>query len=61
LCRLGFGEALLARITRYSVDRLQLAPGVAVFALVKSVTFDGRSLSGPLQGTLVPGADISDA
>ena len=42
------GEALLARLTRYSVDRLGLAPGVPVFALVKSVALDRRSLSGPI-------------
>lgn len=42
------GDALLARLTRYSVDHLGLAPGVPVFALVKSVAFDSRSIGGPL-------------
>lgn len=42
------GDALLARLTRYSVDHLGLAPGVTVFALVKSVAFDSRSIGGPL-------------
>ncbi|MGP1395315.1 MAG: molybdenum ABC transporter ATP-binding protein [Inquilinaceae bacterium] len=38
------GDALLARLTRRSVDALKLAPGVAVFAVIKSVSFDrGRS------------------
>ncbi len=41
--------------TRYSVERLGLAPGVPVHALVKSVALDRRSLSGPLQAS--PGAD----
>jgi molybdate transport system ATP-binding protein len=41
------GEALLARLTRYSVAQLQLRPGVPVFALIKSVAFDRRNLGGP--------------
>jgi molybdate transport system ATP-binding protein len=44
------GEALLARLTRYSVERLGLAPGVPVYALLKSVALDRRSLSGPIEG-----------
>jgi molybdate transport system ATP-binding protein len=36
--------ALLARITRESAQRLRLAPGVAVFALVKAVAIDRRSV-----------------
>jgi len=42
------GDALIARLTRYSVERLALAPGTPVFALVKSVALDRRSLSGPI-------------
>lgn len=42
------GDALVARLTRYSVHHLGLAPGVPVFALIKSVAFDGRSIGGPL-------------
>ena len=34
------GERLLARVTRASVAALGLAPGRAVFAVVKAVTFD---------------------
>ncbi len=34
------GERLLARVTRRSVAGLELAPGRAVFAIVKAVTFD---------------------
>jgi molybdate transport system ATP-binding protein len=56
------GEALVARLTRYSVERLGLAPGAPVFALVKSVALDRRSLSGPLQGGAVePAAETGDA
>jgi molybdate transport system ATP-binding protein len=38
------GEALLARLTRYSVAQLRLQPGTPVFALVKSVAFDRHPL-----------------
>jgi molybdate transport system ATP-binding protein len=34
------GDALIARLTRYSVERLALAPGVQVHALIKSVVLD---------------------
>jgi len=40
------GEALIARLTRYSVERLDLRPGTPVFALIKSVALDRRSLGG---------------
>lgn len=42
------GEALIARLTRYSVERLGLEVGTQVHALVKSVALDRRSLSGAL-------------
>jgi molybdate transport system ATP-binding protein len=38
------GEALVARLTRYSVDKLSLRVGTPVFAVVKSVSFDRDSL-----------------
>ncbi len=42
---LSCGEArLVARITRASVARLQLRPGDAVFAVLKSVILDARAL-----------------
>ncbi len=41
------GEALLARLTRYSVERLSLRVGTPVFAIVKSVSFGrGAGLGG---------------
>jgi molybdate transport system ATP-binding protein len=40
------GEALVARLTRYSAERLSLRAGTAVFAIVKSVSFDRESLGG---------------
>jgi len=42
------GETLVARLTRYSVEHLALAPGKPVYALIKSVFLDRGSLSGPL-------------
>ena len=53
------GEALIARVTRYSVERLGLAPGAPVFALVKSVALDRRSLSGWIPAATE--AEASDA
>jgi molybdate transport system ATP-binding protein len=38
------GDTLLARVTRLSADRLGLALGTPVFALVKSVAFDRRAV-----------------
>jgi molybdate transport system ATP-binding protein len=51
------GEALIARLTRYSVERLGLIPGTPVFALVKSVAVDRRSLSGPMPAADTDAAD----
>jgi molybdate transport system ATP-binding protein len=56
------GEALIARLTRYSVERLGLAVGTPVFALIKSVALDRRNLSGPLQAAAPdPAAEAGDA
>jgi molybdate transport system ATP-binding protein len=38
------GAHLLARVTRMTVDRLGLRPGLPVFAIIKSVALDRRSL-----------------
>ncbi len=41
--QLALGDArLIARITRRSLDRMGLKPGMAVFAVIKSVTVGGR-------------------
>jgi molybdate transport system ATP-binding protein len=37
-------STLVARLTRESLDRLGLAPGVAVYALVKAIAIDRRSV-----------------
>lgn len=44
------GDTLVARITRKSAERLGLAPGRAVYAIVKSVAFDREALAGGLGG-----------
>jgi molybdate transport system ATP-binding protein len=49
------GDALVARLTRHSIERLSLAPGVRVHALIKSVALDRRSLGGATED--VSGAD----
>jgi molybdate transport system ATP-binding protein len=49
------GEALIARLTRFSANELGLAPGVPIFAVVKGVAFDRHSVGGPVG--LVRGAD----
>ena len=54
------GEALLARVTRYSAERLGLVEGAPVFALVKSVALDRRSLSGPIPAAGLSDAEVSD-
>lgn len=38
------GETLLARVTRLTLDRLNLVPGRPVFAIIKTVAIDRRSL-----------------
>src|SRR5262245_10017413 len=54
------GDALIARLTRYSVERLSIRTGEPVHALVKSVALDRRSLSGPIQAAASADAEASD-
>jgi molybdate transport system ATP-binding protein len=51
------GDVLIARLTRYSVQHLGLAQGRPVYALIKSVALDRRSLIGPIRGA--SGADAA--
>lgn len=44
---LDIGSPLWARITKFSVRELALAPGVPVYALIKAVAVDRRSLGRP--------------
>ena len=46
--------ALLARVTRDSVARLGLAPGMPVWAVVKAVTFDRTGAAGPAAAARAP-------
>ena len=55
------GDILIARLTRYSVERLGLAPGQHIHALVKSVALDRRGLSGPIQVTAGADAEANEA
>lgn len=49
--RLAAGSTtLLARVTRDSVERLGLRPGMPLWALVKAVTFDHRLVAEPRPG-----------
>ena len=41
------GARLLARVTRFTIERLALTPGQAIFAIVKTVALDRRSLGEP--------------
>jgi molybdate transport system ATP-binding protein len=40
------GEALVARVTRKSVEELGLRPGLSVHAIIKSIAFDPEALGG---------------
>ncbi len=42
------GEALIARLTRRSVETLDLAPGRPVYAVIKSIAFDHHALAGSI-------------
>ena len=44
------GEVITARITRQSAEMLGLAPGLDVFAVIKSVTFDRASTTRAIAG-----------
>ncbi len=55
LVDIGGGQHLRVRLTRASVADLGLAPGVAVFALIKSVAFDRRALPRRVGDDLRPG------
>jgi molybdate transport system ATP-binding protein len=54
------GDVLIARLTRYSVERLGLAPGQQIHALIKSVALDRRGLSGPNRGPAGADAEANE-
>jgi molybdate transport system ATP-binding protein len=49
------GEALVARLTRRSVETLGLMPGRPVYAVIKSIAFDHHAFAGTAPAA--PGAD----
>ena len=49
------GEALIARLTRRSIERLGLTPGKPVYAVIKSIAFDHQAFAGAAPAQ--PGAD----
>jgi len=49
------GDALIARLTRRSVETLGLAPGRPVYAVIKSIAFDHHAFAGTAPPS--PGAD----
>jgi molybdate transport system ATP-binding protein len=49
------GEPLIARLTRRSVETLDLAPGRRVYAVIKSIAFDHHAFAGTAPPS--PGAD----
>jgi molybdate transport system ATP-binding protein len=49
------GEALIARLTRRSVETLGLSPGCPVYAVIKSIAFDHHAFAGAAPPS--PGAD----
>ena len=54
------GEALIARLTRRSVETLGLMPGLTVHAVVKSIAFDRHALAGTRQGAVSADAEIAE-
>jgi molybdate transport system ATP-binding protein len=55
------GEALVARLTRYSAERLALRVGAPVFAIVKSVSFDRDKLGAAWQDRSTADAGAASA
>ena len=49
------GEALIARLTKRSVESLGLVPGRQVYAVIKSIAFDHQAFAGAAPA--IPGAD----
>lgn len=54
------GEALVARLTRRSVESLGLVPGKPVHAVIKSIAFDHHAFAGMIQGVASADAEIAD-
>jgi molybdate transport system ATP-binding protein len=46
------GDSLVAHVTRKSVERLGLAPGLSVYAIIKSIAFDQEALGAAHAGNI---------
>jgi len=54
------GEALVARLTRRSVETLGLIPGKRVHAVIKSIAFDHHAFAGAAPGAVSADAEIAE-
>ncbi|HXC28960.1 MAG TPA: molybdenum ABC transporter ATP-binding protein [Stellaceae bacterium] len=54
------GEALIARLTRRSVETLGLIPGLKVHAVIKSIAFDHHAFAGASPGAVSSDAEIAE-
>ena len=54
------GEALIARLTRRSVETMGLVPGLAVHAVIKSIAFDHHAFAGASPGAVSSDAEIAE-
>ena len=54
------GEALIARLTRRSVETMGLVRGLKVHAVIKSIAFDHHALAGASPGAVSSDAEIAE-
>jgi molybdate transport system ATP-binding protein len=54
------GEALIARLTRRSVETMGLIPGLKVHAVIKSIAFDHHAFAGAAPGAVSSDAEIAE-
>jgi molybdate transport system ATP-binding protein len=54
------GEALVARLTRRSVETLGLVTGLPVYAVIKSIAFDQHTFAGTQPGRASADAEIAE-
>ena len=54
------GEALVARLTRRSVETLGLVPGLKVHAVIKSIAFDQHAFAGARPGASSADAEVAE-
>jgi molybdate transport system ATP-binding protein len=54
------GEALIARLTRRSVETMGLIPGLKVHAVIKSIAFDHHAFAGAAPGAMSSDAEVAE-